>query len=345
MLRFASIIRHKRPRHQNPVPRRVDLRLEFKGLPAQSITGISGQQKLRCARTLLPRRSSPTVSRSRILRVSEPRARLKGRLLTKSRSRIFFPMHQSVPRLIPHRKLNPSHLPSSCSRSLLAKLRSSAGAPAFPVPPAHRHITVKHPALAPTQKSLYSPLHHSSSANIASQRTEAIQRHLSTGSPPSTSTMSYGKGSSEYSSREIAPKHTLDYRCYLEQNGKPVSPFHDIPLYANEQQTILNMIVEIPRWSNAKLEVRNPYDRSWAIVDKTNRSPRKSGSTLSSKTSRRASSDSFATASLTRATSGTTVPSQEYVLHCDGKSDILTTLTDLGGPQCCSPRDQGQGRQ
>jgi hypothetical protein len=36
----------------------------------------------------------------------------------------------------------------------------------------------------------------------------------------------------------------------------PVSPFHDIPLYANEQQTILNMVVEIPRWTNAKQEVR-----------------------------------------------------------------------------------------
>lgn len=76
--------------------------------------------------------------------------------------------------------------------------------------------------------------------------------------------MSYGKGSSEFSARQIAPKHTLDYRCYLEQNGQPVSPFHDIPLYANEQQTVLNMIVEIPRWSNAKLEVRPPLNRSRA---------------------------------------------------------------------------------
>ncbi|KPI36133.1 Inorganic pyrophosphatase [Cyphellophora attinorum] len=65
--------------------------------------------------------------------------------------------------------------------------------------------------------------------------------------------MSYGKA--EFSARQIAPKHTLDYRCYLEQNGTPVSPFHDIPLYANDAQTILNMIVEIPRWSNAKLEI------------------------------------------------------------------------------------------
>jgi hypothetical protein len=133
-------------------------------------------------------------------------------------------------------------------------------------PSSHRHysracactctlLSRKHPALAPTQKSLHSPFHLSSSANIASQRTEAIHRHLSTAAGNPSSTMSYGKGSSEFSARQIAPKNTLDYRCYLEQNGKPVSPFHDIPLYANDAQTILNMIVEIPRWSNAKLEV------------------------------------------------------------------------------------------
>ncbi len=68
--------------------------------------------------------------------------------------------------------------------------------------------------------------------------------------------MSYGKAPSEFGARQIAPKHTLDYRCYIEKDGTPLSPFHDVPLYANEQQTILNMVVEIPRWTNAKLEVR-----------------------------------------------------------------------------------------
>lgn len=42
---------------------------------------------------------------------------------------------------------------------------------------------------------------------------------------------------------------------YIEGGGIPISPFHDIPLYANEQKTILNMIVEIPRWTNGKLEI------------------------------------------------------------------------------------------
>lgn len=31
---------------------------------------------------------------------------------------------------------------------------------------------------------------------------------------------------------------------------------HDIPLFANEEKTVYNMVVEVPRWTNAKMEVR-----------------------------------------------------------------------------------------
>ena len=34
-----------------------------------------------------------------------------------------------------------------------------------------------------------------------------------------------------------------------------ISPFHDIPLYANADRNVFNMVVEIPRWTNAKMEV------------------------------------------------------------------------------------------
>jgi len=60
---------------------------------------------------------------------------------------------------------------------------------------------------------------------------------------------------SQYTVRKIGAPNTLDHRIYIEKDGVPVSPFHDIPLYANEQQTILNMVVEIPRWTNGKLEI------------------------------------------------------------------------------------------
>lgn len=50
---------------------------------------------------------------------------------------------------------------------------------------------------------------------------------------------------SSYSTRQVGAANTLDYKVYIEKDGKPVSPFHDIPLYANEEKTILNMIVEV----------------------------------------------------------------------------------------------------
>ncbi|KAJ3008982.1 Inorganic pyrophosphatase [Thoreauomyces humboldtii] len=60
----------------------------------------------------------------------------------------------------------------------------------------------------------------------------------------------------EYKTRAVGAANTLEYRVFVEDKaGKVVSPFHDIPLYANEEKTILNMIVEVPRWSNAKLEI------------------------------------------------------------------------------------------
>ncbi|RMZ28653.1 hypothetical protein D0859_07249 [Hortaea werneckii] len=63
------------------------------------------------------------------------------------------------------------------------------------------------------------------------------------------------KAPSVYTPRKVGAAHTLEYRVFIEKDGVPVSPFHDIPLYANEQQTILNMVVEIPRWTNAKQEI------------------------------------------------------------------------------------------
>lgn len=45
-------------------------------------------------------------------------------------------------------------------------------------------------------------------------------------------------------------------RVCIEKDGKVISPFHDIPLYANDnEKSIVNMVVEVPRWTNAKVEV------------------------------------------------------------------------------------------
>lgn len=85
-------------------------------------------------------------------------------------------------------------------------------------------------------------------------RAGQIQQHLqqtttTTTSPTGTADMA------EYTVRKIGAPNTLEHRIFIEENGKAVSPFHDIPLYANPEQTVLNMIVEVPRWTNAKMEV------------------------------------------------------------------------------------------
>ncbi|RXN30154.1 inorganic pyrophosphatase-like protein [Labeo rohita] len=62
--------------------------------------------------------------------------------------------------------------------------------------------------------------------------------------------------------------NSTDYRVYLKtSDGKYISPFHDIPLYVADEQEcdvppkkfktneiLFNMVVEVPRWSNAKME-------------------------------------------------------------------------------------------
>lgn len=61
---------------------------------------------------------------------------------------------------------------------------------------------------------------------------------------------------SDFKVRQVGAPYTLDYRVYLENaKGQPVSLFHDVPLFANEAKDTFNMIVEIPRWTNAKQEI------------------------------------------------------------------------------------------
>ena len=88
------------------------------------------------------------------------------------------------------------------------------------------------------------------------------QSYSTTASASSTSSQqNTAAAMSQYTARKIAAPNTLEHRIYIEENGKPVSPFHDIPLYANQDQTILNMIVEVPRWTNAKMEASRRLPR------------------------------------------------------------------------------------
>ncbi|XP_077267231.1 inorganic pyrophosphatase Nurf-38 isoform X2 [Temnothorax americanus] len=59
-----------------------------------------------------------------------------------------------------------------------------------------------------------------------------------------------------YTTVERGALNSTDYRVFLKnESGIPISPMHDIPLYANEENKTVHMIVEIPRWTNAKMEI------------------------------------------------------------------------------------------
>ncbi|KAI8053659.1 inorganic pyrophosphatase [Gilbertella persicaria] len=62
--------------------------------------------------------------------------------------------------------------------------------------------------------------------------------------------------SSTYRPVKVGQPFTAAYRIYIEKDGQVISPFHDIPLYSDEKdKNIVNMVVEIPRWTNAKVEI------------------------------------------------------------------------------------------
>ncbi|XP_068606788.1 inorganic pyrophosphatase 2, mitochondrial [Brachionichthys hirsutus] len=81
----------------------------------------------------------------------------------------------------------------------------------------------------------------------------------------------YFRRTMHYQTEERGRPNSTDYRIYFRTSeGIYISPFHDIPLIAETEQDIgvaskklkrngsevlFNMVVEVPRWSNAKLEI------------------------------------------------------------------------------------------
>jgi len=63
--------------------------------------------------------------------------------------------------------------------------------------------------------------------------------------------------SSGYTAVTKNKRFNVNYQIYLKEksNSKIISPFHDIPLLANEKDKIYNMVVEIPRWTSTKFEI------------------------------------------------------------------------------------------
>ncbi|XP_068950811.1 inorganic pyrophosphatase 2, mitochondrial isoform X2 [Petaurus breviceps papuanus] len=61
---------------------------------------------------------------------------------------------------------------------------------------------------------------------------------------------------SQYSTEKRGHPRSAQYRLYFKNvEGHYISPFHDIPLKAESKETVFNMVVEVPRWTNAKMEI------------------------------------------------------------------------------------------
>ncbi|KAJ2853622.1 V-ATPase V0 sector subunit c'' [Coemansia erecta] len=68
---------------------------------------------------------------------------------------------------------------------------------------------------------------------------------------------------SKYETSQLGgPTGTPTHRMYFNRQGSPLSPWHDIPLVADSATKLYNMVCEIPRWSNAKLEIdtKSPFN-------------------------------------------------------------------------------------
>jgi len=67
---------------------------------------------------------------------------------------------------------------------------------------------------------------------------------------------------------EAGKKGTLEYKMYFEYDGKRLSPWHDIPLYANKEETVVNFICEIPKGTAAKFEISRTIKGNPIVQDR-----------------------------------------------------------------------------
>ncbi|KAJ2975615.1 hypothetical protein NQ176_g5421 [Zarea fungicola] len=80
---------------------------------------------------------------------------------------------------------------------------------------------------------------------------------------------------SSLSLREVGARNTLTWRVWLERNGNPISWWHDIPIYPQgNASNIINMYVEIPRWTDGKLETKRDEPLNPIFHDEKKKKPR-----------------------------------------------------------------------
>ena len=75
--------------------------------------------------------------------------------------------------------------------------------------------------------------------------------------------------------REVGARNTLDWRIWLLHKCNPISFWHDVPLYPYENDTtIINAVVEIPRWTDGKIELESSEPLTPIFHDDRDDAPR-----------------------------------------------------------------------
>lgn len=71
-----------------------------------------------------------------------------------------------------------------------------------------------------------------------------------------------------YSVAQFGAPNTLSFRTYIKNAaGAIVSPFHDIPTFVDAEKNIVNMVCEVPRWTNAKMETSKDLPMNPIVQD------------------------------------------------------------------------------
>ena len=55
------------------------------------------------------------------------------------------------------------------------------------------------------------------------------------------------------STKAVGHELQKDYKLFFIKNGKKISPWHSLPAFVNKE--VVNMVCEIPRGTNAKMEI------------------------------------------------------------------------------------------
>jgi len=58
-----------------------------------------------------------------------------------------------------------------------------------------------------------------------------------------------------YTHSSVGSEKSLEYRLFFEKDGKRISPLHDIPLHLDTENHIFSYVNEIPKGTNAKIEI------------------------------------------------------------------------------------------